>query len=143
MRPSAWLLPIALLAGWAAFPASASPRASTTGACVTDADSISSFRDAVYGLVFYNDSSEVVSLGLPYRPAAGVSAVTNDSICAAAVAAHNTRYGAGSPSTIARAVVLQVGTTRYAVWGAVDPSLGTRPTFLVFDTTWNYLKAIT
>src|SRR5689334_18472538 len=62
-------------------------RADAQSPCMTNPDTAARFIRDVTREVTLSDSADVADLGLPYRPASGVTLVTDSTTCAAAVEA--------------------------------------------------------
>jgi hypothetical protein len=85
-----------------------------------------------------DDSVRLAQQGLPYRPAQGVSLVTDSLTCRATVNAYNALLPSTSDSrAITRAYVMRVGTSVYAMVGEK-----TRNGYVFFDTTYRRLAGM-
>jgi hypothetical protein len=111
--------------------------------CVTSPDSADQVRLHFHDLVTKADSAGLARLRLPYRPAAGISVVTDEETCQIAINAFNDLYQDDSTNFISRAVVIRVGADRYVVWGVRPRSGKGRDLYFVFDQAFNFLKLLT
>ena len=107
-----------------------------TSACLINADTASVHVQGVTRIVTSGDSARLVQQGIPYRPAGGVSLVTDTLVCRSIVNAYNALDS--NPSTnISRAYVMQVGTTAYAM---CDGTPG--PVYIFWDTSYHWLAGL-
>jgi hypothetical protein len=105
-------------------------------ACLTNADTVSMHVKNVTRIVTAGDSALLVQQGIPYRPAGGVSLVTDTLTCRSIVNAYNALDS--TPSTnISRAYVLRVGTTAYAMAEGAPPFV-----YYFWDTAYQCLAAL-
>jgi hypothetical protein len=105
-------------------------------ACLTNSDTASKHIQNVTRIVSAGDSARLAQEGIPYRPAAGVSLVTDSLICRSIVSAYNALDS--TPSTnIARAYVMKVGTTAYAMSDATPGSV-----YIFWDTAYRWLAGL-
>jgi hypothetical protein len=126
----------------ACFSIVAAPRSANlsaqTSACLTNADTAATHIEVVTRIVTTTDSSTLVGQGIPYRPAAGVSLVSEAQTCQAVLNAYNALYApADSAHHLGRAYVLGVGTMVYvlaATSGSFDDV-----TYVFFDSSLRWL----
>ena len=110
--------------------------------CATSADTAATLTGAVKQIVTVGDSARLATLGLPYRPASGVTLISDANTCTTAIAAVNARFATVSPAdSVQRAYVFRVGTTVYAV---VPPptAAGQLRSFLFLDSGVNFLAQV-
>ncbi|SRR6266513_2229740 len=106
--------------------------------CLTSADTAAIYIQSVTLDVTAGDSTRLVSLGLPYRPAGGVSLVTDAVLCQAIVDAYNALDTLPThPARISRAYVMRVGSSAYAMVGEKKRSV-----YVYFDTAYHWLAAL-
>ncbi|MDP3910369.1 MAG: hypothetical protein Q8Q14_08245 [Gemmatimonadales bacterium] len=107
-----------------------------TSPCLANPDTAAIHVAFVTRQVTVGDSARLAQQGLPYQPPAGVALVSDTTICRAVIDAYN---GLDSvPATnVARAYVMTVGTTAYAMVGDTSGVV-----YIVFDTAYNVLGGI-
>jgi len=105
-------------------------------ACLTNRDTASLHVQAVTRIVTTGDSARLVQQGIPYRPPAGVSLVTDSLICRATVNAYNA-LDSNASTNISRAYVMKVGTTAYAL---CDGTPG--PVYIFWDTAYHWIAGL-
>jgi hypothetical protein len=93
-------------------------------------------------MVDREDAATLSALGLPHRPAAGVTVITNNAVCSAGISAHNALFGKNRTAYISRAAVVRVGTDRYVLWGVTSRTGAGRDLYFVFDTAWSLVTII-
>jgi hypothetical protein len=84
--------------------------------CLVEADSVEAYQLVIEFQVMKGDSSRLAQYGLPYKPAEGVTLVTDSTVCAQAVAGYNA-YLTPSDSIghIGAAYVFRVGSSHFVV----------------------------
>jgi hypothetical protein len=84
------------------------------------------------------DSTKLTRQGLPYKPAQGVSLVTDTTICRAIVNAYNALDTLPThPAQVQHAYVLKAGSTVYVM--VADKARAVR---VYFDTSYRWLAAL-
>ena len=105
-------------------------------ACLTNRDTASKHIQELTRIVTVGDSARLAQQGIPYRPAEGVSLVTDSRVCRSIVSAYNALDSTAS-TNITRAYVLKVGTTAYAMSGATRGSV-----YIFWDTAYHWIAGV-
>jgi len=120
------LLPAFLGEGWGQVPA-----------CQTNADTASRYVRVVTQDL-RGDSTRLTRQGLPYKPAQGVSLVTDTTVCRAIVNAYNALDTLPThPAQVQHAYVFTAGNTVYVMVGEKARSVR-----VYFDTSYRWLAAL-
>ncbi len=110
--------------------------------CYTDTDTTAQYVTFVTGIVTWGDSASLVGQGIPFKPAQGVTAVTDTSVCRSALNAYNALYPpADSAKHVGRVSVMHVGTSALAIIGIRGPA-SPRPVVIFMDSTFQHLASM-
>jgi hypothetical protein len=113
------------------------PTAAVAQACRTASDTAGSFELQLKGLYTNADSTSLVAQGHPYARPTAISLVTDTLVCAAAVAAFNTKPG----GSISSAFVYRLGTSGYAVVEPIDKA-GEWTMMHIYNASWVFKLSV-
>ncbi len=111
--------------------------------CVTQADTVRPHLERLQWIVANTSSAILADAHLPSQPPEGVTVVADDSLCAQAVAAFNSRLtGSDTVFAATRLIVLRAGTSRYVVSRPTSPTTPGWRFSTVLDAAFQFLGVL-
>lgn len=132
------------VAGVAAGASSAPRFHSDDPSCVTQQDTVQPHLEKFQWIVANTPPAILADGHLQSGPPEGVTIVGDETVCAQAVTAYNSRFtGADTMYAVSRIIVLRAGTNRYVVTRPTSPAGAGWRSWSIYDSTFHFLGVMT